>query len=339
MSKIRVLLLFGGRSSEHSISCATAAGVMGAIDRNRFELVPVGITRAGQMVPVADEPSRWALTSGELPVVEFEGRKVIWPELGERELRFVDEHGSVESLGEIDVVFPVLHGPYGEDGTIQGFLELLDIPYVGNGVFASAAGMDKEFTFRELDAEGVLKTVAASLALPVVVKPAKSGSAQGVTIVRKADQLSRAMIDAYVYCDVAIIERYVEGTELAISVIDLGAGPIALPAVEIQPIAGQFGYQERYTAGETNYFVPARIKKTVAERAANMAIAVHEILGLRHLSRVDMIVDNKGVAWFLEANVLPGLTETSLLPQAVTAAGHSLGEVYLNLAQAAIRNR
>jgi D-alanine-D-alanine ligase len=193
--------------------------------------------------------------------------------------------------------------------------------------------------FRELDAEGVLKTVAASLALPVVVKPAKSGSAQGVTIVRKADQLSRAMIDAYVYCDVAIIERYVEGTELAISIIDLGAGPIALPAVEIQPIAGQFGYQERYTAGETNYFVPARIKKTVAERAANMAIAVHEILGLRHLSRIDMIVDNKGVAWFLEANVLPGLTETSLLPQAVKAAGHSLGEVYLSLAQAAIRNR
>jgi D-alanine-D-alanine ligase len=173
----------------------------------------------------------------------------------------------------------------------------------------------------------------------VVVKPAKSGSAQGVTIVRKADQLSRAMIDAYVYCDVAIIERYVAGTELAISVIDLGAGPIALPAVEIQPVAGQFGYQERYTAGETNYFVPARIKKTVAERAANMAIAVHEILGLRHLSRIDMIIDNKGVAWFLEANVLPGLTETSLLPQAVKAAGHSLGEVYLNLAQAAIRNR
>jgi D-alanine-D-alanine ligase len=259
-----------------------------------------------------------------------------------------------------DVIWPVLHGASGEDGALRDILALTGVPFVGATAQGSRLAWDKSIakilveregiqtpasitlpkdTFRELDAEGVLKTVAASLALPVVVKPAKSGSAQGVTIVRKADQLSRAMIDAYVYCDVAIIERFVAGTELAISIIDLGAGPIALPAVEIQPVAGQFGYQERYTAGETNYFVPARIKKTVAERAANMAIAVHEILGLRHLSRIDMIVDSKGVAWFLEANVLPGLTETSLLPQAVTAAGHSLGEVYLNLAQAAIRNR
>jgi D-alanine-D-alanine ligase len=259
-----------------------------------------------------------------------------------------------------DVIWPVLHGASGEDGALRDILALTGVPFVGASAQGARLAWDKAIakilveregvqtpasitlpkdTFRELDADGVLKTVAASLALPIVVKPAKSGSAQGVTIVRKADQLSRAMIDAYVYCDVAIIERYVEGTELAISIIDLGAGPIALPAVEIQPVAGQFGYQERYTAGETNYFVPARIKKTVAERAAKMAIAVHEILGLRHLSRIDMIVDNKGVAWFLEANVLPGLTETSLLPQAVTAAGHSLGEVYLNLAQAAIRNR
>ena len=259
-----------------------------------------------------------------------------------------------------DVIWPVLHGASGEDGALRDILALTGVPFVGATAQGARLAWDKSIAkilveregvqtpasitlpkdaFRELDAQGVLKTVAASLALPVVVKPAKSGSALGVTIVRKADQLSRAMIDAYVYCDVAIIERHVAGTELAISIIDLGAGPIALPAVEIQPVDGQFGYQERYTAGETNYFVPARIKKTVAERAANMAIAVHEILGLRHLSRIDMIVDNKGVAWFLEANVLPGLTETSLLPQAVTAAGHSLGEVYLSLAQAAIRNR
>jgi D-alanine-D-alanine ligase len=176
-----------------------------------------------------------------------------------------------------DVIWPVLHGASGEDGALRDILALTGVPFVGATAQGARLAWDKSIakilveregvqtpasitlpkdTFRELDAEGVLKTVAASLALPVVVKPAKSGSAQGVTIVRKADQLSRAMIDAYVYCDVAIIERYVEGTELAISIIDLGAGPIALPAVEIEPIAGQFGYQERYTAGETNYFVP-----------------------------------------------------------------------------------
>ena len=177
------------------------------------------------------------------------------------------------------------------------------------------------------------------MALPVVVKPARSGSAQGVTIVEKHDQLNQAMIDAYVYCDVAVIEDFVEGTELAIGVIDLGAGPIALPAVEIEPRSGHFGFEERYIAGETDYFVPARLSKSVSAKAAKLAIGAHEALGLRHISRVDIIVDAKGVPWFLEANVLPGLTETSLLPQAILAEGSTLGDVYYSLAQAALRGR
>jgi D-alanine-D-alanine ligase len=160
-----------------------------------------------------------------------------------------------------------------------------------------------------------------------------------VNIVRKASELSQAMIDAYIYCDVAIIERLIEGTELAVSIIDLGAGPIALPAVEVVPTKGHFGYQERYTAGETSYFVPARLTKAQAEKAAKLAIQAHEALGLRHLSRIDIILDAKGVPWFLEANVVPGLTETSLMPQAIVAAGHSLGSVYLDLAKAAVRGR
>jgi D-alanine-D-alanine ligase len=177
------------------------------------------------------------------------------------------------------------------------------------------------------------------MALPVVVKPARSGSAQGVTIVKKQEQLNQAMIDAYVYCDVAIIEDFVEGTEFAVGVIDTGSGPVALPAVEIQPRSGHFGFEERYIAGETDYFVPARLTKTVAAKAAKMAISAHEALGLRHLCRVDMIVDAKGVPWFLEANVLPGLTETSLLPQAIIASGSTLGDVYYSLAQAAAKGR
>jgi len=147
------------------------------------------------------------------------------------------------------------------------------------------------------------------------------------------------MIDAYVYCDVVVIEDFVEGTELAIGVIDLGAGPIALPAVEIEPRSGHFGFEERYVAGETDYFVPARLSKSVSAKAAKVAIDAHVALGLRHLCRVDMIIDSKGVPWFLEANVLPGLTETSLLPQAILAEGSTLGDVYYSLAQAALRGR
>ena len=259
-----------------------------------------------------------------------------------------------------DVIFPALHGASGEDGALRDILSLTGVPFVGATAQAARLSWDKSIakilversgiqtppaitlpkdTFRELDADAVLKAVGTSLSLPVVVKPARSGSAQGVTVVRKTEQLSRAMVDAYVYCDVAVIEKFIEGTELAVSVIDLGAGPLALPPVEIEPVGGEYGYQERYTAGETNYFVPARLSKTVIERATKMAVDAHIALGLRHLSRVDMIVDKKGTPWFLEANVLPGLTETSLFPQAVLANGNTLAEVYLGLVNATQRGR
>lgn len=259
-----------------------------------------------------------------------------------------------------DVIFPCLHGASGEDGALRDVLALSGVPFVGADSAAAKLTWDKSVakvlvsragvqtptsitlpkeTFRELDAEGVLKAVTNSISLPVVVKPARSGSAQGVTIVKNQSELNRAMIDAYVYCDVAIIEKFIEGTELAISIIDLGAGPMALPPVEIEPRDGNYGYNERYIAGETNFYIPARVSNVVSERACTIAINVHEVLGLRHLSRIDMIVDKKGVCWFLEANVMPGLTETSLLPQAVTASGNSLAEVYYSLAEAAVRGR
>jgi D-alanine-D-alanine ligase len=259
-----------------------------------------------------------------------------------------------------DVVWPCLHGASGEDGALRDILSLSAVPFVGATASGARLAWDKSIakvivaqsgiqtpasitlpkdTFRELDAEAVLKAVTQTISFPLVVKPARSGSAQGVSVVKKADELSRAMVDAYVYCDVAIIEKYVEGTELAISVIDLGSGPIALPAVEVEPVSGRFGYQERYTAGETNYYVPARVSRAVAEKAAKLAIEAHVALGLRHLSRIDAIVDKKGVIWFLEANVCPGMTETSLLPQAITAEGSTLASVYLSLAEAALRTR
>jgi D-alanine-D-alanine ligase len=259
-----------------------------------------------------------------------------------------------------DVIWPTLHGASGEDGALRDILALSGVPFVGATADAARLSWDKSIakilvqragiqtppsvtlpkeTFRELNAETVLQHVSNALAFPVVVKPARSGSAQGVTIVHDLAELSRAMVDAYVYCDVAIIEKFVEGTELAISVINEGAGPIALPAVEIEPTNGEFGYEQRIVAGETNYYVPARLDHSVAAHAASMAISAHEALGLRHLSRIDMIIDAQGVAWFLEANVVPGLTETSLLPQAIVATGSTLGQVYLGLAQAALRGR
>ena len=283
-------------------------------------------------------------------------------EKGAQVLMREPDHELLENLKQDkpDVIWPVLHGASGEDGALRDILALTGIPFVGATAAGAKLAWDKSIakilvekdgvqtpssitlpreTFKELDADSVLKLVAKSMTLPVVVKPARSGSAQGVTIVKKQEQLNQAMIDAYVYCDVAIIEDFVEGTELAVGVIDLGAGPIALPAVEIKPRSGHFGFEERYVAGETDYFVPARLTKTVAAKAAKMAVAAHEALGLRHLSRVDMIVDAKGVPWFLEANVLPGLTETSLLPQAILASGSTLGDVYYSLAQAAVKGR
>ena len=257
-----------------------------------------------------------------------------------------------------DVIWPVLHGASGEDGALRDILALTGVPFVGASAQGARLAWDKSIakilvaragiqtppsitlpkeTFRELDAESVLNSVTQSIALPVVVKPARGGSAQGVSIVTKIEDLNRAMVDAYVYCDVVIIEKLVEGVELALSVIDLGAGPIALPAVEVVPRKGHFSYDERYTAGETDYFIPARLDEKTSAAARKVAVSAHEVLGLRHLSRIDMIVDANGIVWFLEANVLPGLTETSLLPMAITASGNSLGEVYYSLAEAAKR--
>ena len=256
-----------------------------------------------------------------------------------------------------DVVWPALHGASGEDGALRGLLEFLDIPFVGSRADAARLAWDKPTAkvlvaragvstprsitlpreaFRELGATSVLDSIADELPIPVVVKPARGGSAQGVTLVDAIADLPRAMVDAYTYCDVALIEQKIVGTEIAVGIIDTGDGPVALPAVEIVPLTGVYSFEARYNAGATTFFTPARIPEEAGRRAADAAIAAHRALGLRHISRVDMIVDRAGTPWFLEANVLPGLTETSLLPQALEAAGHDLGSVYAALADAAI---
>lgn len=256
-----------------------------------------------------------------------------------------------------DVIWPALHGATGEDGALRALLATTGIPYVGSAGAASALAWSKptakelvrragyatpdsislsKETFRDLGAASVLEHVLSSLGLPVVVKPTKGGSAQGVTIVAAATALPRAMVDAFTYADVALVEAQVIGTELAVAVVDLGDCPVALPAVEIVPVNGVYSFEARYNAGETDFYTPARIEADVAERVRETAVAIHTLLGLRHLSRIDLIVDDTGTPWFLEANVLPGLTETSLVPQAIEASGQTLGAVYEALARDAI---
>ncbi|CAN5119558.1 D-alanine--D-alanine ligase [soil metagenome] len=256
-----------------------------------------------------------------------------------------------------DVVWPALHGASGEDGALRGLLDFIGVPYVGSRADAARLAWDKPTAktvvsragvktpasialprdaFRELGANSILEEISDEFSGPLVVKPAQGGSSQGVTIVDDRSLLPRAMVDAYTYWDVALIEQKITGTEIAVGIIDSGDGPVALPAVEIEPLSGVYSFEARYNAGETRFYVPARIDPDAAARAAETALAAHRALGLRHLSRVDIIIDGAGTPWFLEANVMPGLTETSVLPQALEAAGHDLGWVYSALADAAI---
>ncbi|QHC56841.1 ATP-grasp domain-containing protein [Rathayibacter tanaceti] len=252
-----------------------------------------------------------------------------------------------------DVVWPAVHGASGEDGALLGLLEAAGFSYVGSRTDAARLAWFKPTaktlvgrggfstprsvtlpreTFRELGAAGILEQVDAHLPGPLVVKPAQGGSAQGVSIVSESSQLPRAMVEAYTYSDVVLIEQQIGGTEVSVGILDLGDGPFALPPVEIAPVAGRYTFEARYNAGETHFYTPARISDDATTEVSRVAVAIHDILGLRHLSRIDFIVDDSGTPWFFDANVLPGMTETSLVPQAIEASGRYLGDVYSTLA-------
>lgn len=257
-----------------------------------------------------------------------------------------------------DVVWPALHGSSGEDGALLALLSAHGLPYVGPASSSARLAWSKSTAktlieragvstapsltvtreaFRELGAANVLRLILRELGEHVVVKPAQGGSAQGVTIIHDPELLPRAMVDAFTYHDVAIVEAFIGGTEISATVVNLGDGPIVLPLVEIVPLEGTYSFEARYTAGETNFFVPARVSESASAGAREVALAAHAVLGLSDLSRIDIIVDDRGAAHFLEANTLPGLTETSSAPLAIEAAGFSLPEVYHTLAVRAAR--
>ncbi len=250
-----------------------------------------------------------------------------------------------------DAAFIALHGGPGEDGAIRGVLDLAGVPYAGTSAHACRMAFDKptakallraaglatpdwvtlpQETFRELGAHALLERLLTRLPLPLVVKPARGGSALGVTVVERAEALSAAMVHCFSYGDTALVEQHITGVELAVSVVEhpaqaTDATPRALPPVEIVPKNGVFDYDARYTAGATDYFVPARLDESVLAAARGAAVLAHTALGLRDLSRSDLIVSADGTPWFLEVNVAPGMTETSLLPMAVAAEDLDLG--------------
>jgi D-alanine-D-alanine ligase len=256
-----------------------------------------------------------------------------------------------------DAVVVALHGGAGENGSVQAILEMLGVPYVGTDSRACRRAWDKptakaelaraglatpewvvlpHATFRELGAKPVLDAMVSTLGLPLMLKPDQGGSALGAQVVRDAADLPAAMVGCLAYGDTVLAEQFIAGVEVAVTVVDGPDGPTALPAVEIVPETGVYDYTARYTAGLTDFHAPARLDATAAKAVGELAVAAHRLLGLRDVSRTDAVVAEDGTVYFLEVNVSPGLTETSLLPMAVEAAGQSLGEIYAGLVERAV---
>jgi D-alanine-D-alanine ligase len=256
-----------------------------------------------------------------------------------------------------DAVVVALHGGTGENGAVQSVLEMLRVPYVGADPRACRRAWDKptakdelaraglstpdwialpHATFRDLGPQDVLDALVDRLGLPLILKPPQGGSALGVHVVRDVTELPAAVLGCLAYGDTVLAERFVEGIEVAVAVLDEPEGPRTLPAVEIEATSGFYDYEARYTAGLATFHAPARLDDAATAAVAELALSAHRVLGLRDVSRTDAVVTPEGVAQFLEVNVAPGLTETSLLPMAIAATGADLGTVYAGLIDRAI---
>lgn len=301
--KLRVIVLMGGRSPEYEVSLVSGQEVVKHLDPTKYEVLPVVISKDGQ---------RW-LMKGE-----------------------VDEE---IKLGEIsrraDIIFIAIHGPFGEDGTIQGFLELLGIPYTGSGVLASALGMDKPM-FREMMRglripmpkfivlrQGSEDLVRQRFSLPVVVKPSSQGSSVGVSIVHKKSDLKKAFCRAFKFGPRVMVEEFLSGMEVSCGVLG-NKNPSALPVIEIAPRGEFFDYEAKYVPGMSEEIVPARIPDKLTKKVQEIAVKVYERVGCWGFGRVDMIIRD-GVPHVLEINTIPGLTPNSLLPKEAAAAGITYG--------------
>ncbi len=342
--RIRVAVIYGGRSSEHAISCVSAGSILRNLDQERFEVVAVGITPQGSWVLTDGSPETLAITDRQLPEVTGESGTAL--ALAADPLR----RGELVSLGQtpgqmltsVDVVFPILHGPYGEDGTIQGLLELAGVPYVGAGVFASAAGMDKEFTKKLLAAAGlpigdhiVLRAQQNAptlddierLGFPMFVKPARGGSSIGVSRVNNADELPAAIADARRHDPKVIIEAAIEGRELECGVLEFPDGSVQASAIGEIRVAGVLGREDGFYDFATKYLdegaeldVPAKVDDDVAEELQRLAIQTFKALDCQGLARVDFFLTDDGPV-VNEINTMPGFTTISMYPRMWAASG------------------
>jgi len=364
-ARTRVLILFGGRSGEHPISCATAGGVLRAIDRTRYDVVPVGITRRGRWVPAEDDPQRWSLDRGELPEVPELPVQVVLPrDADDRELRVVDADGAIRSLGRVDVVLPLLHGPYGEDGTLQGALDLIDLPYVGAGVLASAVGMDKHVMKLLFAAQGlpigrfavlrpgaweasptVWTETVAGLGLPVFVKPARAGSSLGITKVSSLDQLPEAIAAAHAHDPKVIIEAAIQGREIECAVLGGRGGARARASQPGEIIVLDekhqfYDFEAKYLdESSVKLDCPADLSPRVIAEVRELALRAFEAIGCEGLARVDCFVTETGKVILNEINTMPGFTPYSMYPRMWEQSGLDYPALIDELIQLALERR
>ncbi|OBK74129.1 D-alanine--D-alanine ligase family protein [Mycobacterium sp. 1274761.0] len=342
--RVRVAVVYGGRSSEHAISCVSAGSILRHLDPQRFEVIAIGITPEGSWVLTNAQPDTLAITDGKLPQVsDASGTALALPADPGRGGQLLSlGQGAGELLTTVDVVFPVLHGPYGEDGTIQGLLELAGVPYVGAGVLASAAGMDKEFLKKLLAADGlpvcdhvVLRPYRDTLesdererlGLPVFVKPARGGSSIGVNRVTAWDQLPAAIDDARKHDPKVIVEAAVPGRELECGVLELPDGRVEASTVGEIRVAGVRGREDGFYDFSTKYLedaaeldVPAKVDDDIADEVRRLAIRAFRAIDCQGLARVDFFLTDDGPV-VNEINTMPGFTTISMFPRMWAASG------------------
>jgi D-alanine-D-alanine ligase len=364
--KIRVAVVFGGRSEEHAVSCASAGLVLSAIDRDRYDVLPIGIATDGRWVLTSGDPGRLALSAASEPSVEsvaLPGAEIT-PRAGG--VLSVSAPGEVpRDLGEVDVVLPLLHGTFGEDGTLQGLLEMTGSRYAGAGVFASAAGMDKEYMKLIMSARGLpvgryvvvrerdwlcgggerkrVMDEIAELGWPVFVKPARGGSSVGISRVTDAAELESAVEAARAFDTKVLVEAAVDGIEVECAVLEgLEGGPpeASLPGqVVVDPDAPFYDFQAKYLASRTTMRIPAPIPAEATAEVRRLACAAFDAISCEGLARVDFFYTPAGKVLFNEINTMPGMTPASGFPLMWVASGLPLPELFDRIITTALRKR